>query len=60
MPFALYMVGFLVVMAAVVFAAVVVGVPQQYLAIALAVLVAAALALLVSRLRARLPSGGGR
>jgi hypothetical protein len=31
MPFALYMIGFLVFMAAVVWAAVVVGVPQLYL-----------------------------
>ncbi|MBA2962572.1 MULTISPECIES: hypothetical protein [Ramlibacter] len=56
MPFAVYMVGFLVVMACVVFAAVVIGVPQQYLAIGLAVLVAVAAVLLVSRIRARTPS----
>jgi apolipoprotein N-acyltransferase len=41
-PFAVYMLAFLAVMAAVVFAAVVVGVPQGWLAIGLAVLVVAA------------------
>jgi O-antigen ligase len=56
MPFAVYMVGFLAVMAAVVFAAVVVGVPQQYLAIAVGVLLALAIILLVSRMHARTPS----
>jgi hypothetical protein len=60
MPFAVYMVGFLAVMAAVVFAAVVVGVPQQYLAVGVAVLVVLAIALLVSRIRARTPSGRSR
>ena len=42
MPFAVYMLAFLAVMAAVVFAAVVVGVPQGWLAIGLGVLVIAA------------------
>lgn len=56
MPFAVYMVGFLAVMAAVVFAAVVVGVPQQYLAVGVALLVVLAIVLLVSRIRARRPT----
>lgn len=39
MPFAVYMLGFLVFMAGVVWAAVVVGVPQQYIAIGAALLI---------------------
>ena len=38
MSFAAYMIGFLVFMAGVVWAAVVIGVPQQYIAIGAAVL----------------------
>ncbi len=53
MPFSAYMVGFLLVMAVVVFAAVVIGVPQQYLAIGVAVLVAGFISVVVSRTRAR-------
>ena len=41
MSFAVYMVAFLVFMAGVVWAAVVVGVPQQYIAIGAAVLIGA-------------------
>ncbi len=44
MPFAAYMVGFLVFMAGVVWAAVVVGVPQEYIAIGAAVLIGAGIA----------------
>jgi hypothetical protein len=57
MPFAVYMVGFLAVMAAVVFAAVVVGVPQQYLAVGVGVLLVLAIVFVISRIRARTPSG---
>jgi len=53
MPFAVYMIGFLFVMAVLVFAAVVLGVPQQYLAIGVGVIVAAFIAVVVSRARAR-------
>jgi hypothetical protein len=42
MPFAAYMIGFLVFMAGVVWAAVVIGVPQQYIAIGAALLIGAA------------------
>jgi hypothetical protein len=57
MPFAVYMVGLLAVMAAVVFAAVVVGVPQQYLAVGVGVLLVLAIVFVISRIRARTPSG---
>jgi Flp pilus assembly protein TadB len=53
MPFAVYMIGFLFVMAVLVFAAVVLGVPQQYLAIGVGVIVAAFIAVVVARARAR-------
>ena len=52
-PFAIYMIGFLLVMGVVVFAAVVAGLPQDYLAIGVAVLVAGFIAVVVSRTRAR-------
>ena len=42
MPFSLYMIGFLVFMAGVVWAAVVVGVPQLYITFGAVVLIAAA------------------
>ena len=51
--FAAYMVGFLVVMAVLVFAAVVVGVPQQYVAIGVAVLLLGFVAVVVKRSKAR-------
>jgi Flp pilus assembly protein TadB len=51
--FAAYMVGFLVVMAVLVFAAVVIGVPQQYVAIGVAVLLLGFVAVVVQRSRAR-------
>lgn len=41
MPFAAYMIGFLAFMAGVVWAAVVVGVPREFIAIGAAVLIAA-------------------
>ena len=54
MTFAASMIGFLVFMAGVVWAAVVVGVPQQYIAIGAAVLLVAALVAAVMLAR-RLP-----
>jgi membrane protein implicated in regulation of membrane protease activity len=60
MPFALYMIGFLVFMAGVVWAAVVVGVPQQYIAIGALVLLTVAIALAVSRTRSRRPPNRNR
>ncbi|HZY20100.1 MAG TPA: hypothetical protein VFE82_16640 [Ramlibacter sp.] len=54
MSFAIYMIGFLVFMAGVVWAAVVVGVPQAYIAIGAVVLLAVAIVFVVTRSR-RLP-----
>jgi hypothetical protein len=51
MYFALYMIGFLVFMAAVVWAAVVVGVPQLYIGIAVLVLLVIGMVTAVSRSR---------
>jgi hypothetical protein len=51
MSFALYMIGFLVFMAAVVWAAVVVGVPQLYIGIAVLVLLVIGMVTAVSRSR---------
>jgi hypothetical protein len=53
MPFALYMIGFLVFMAGVVWAAVVVGVPQLYITIGALVLIAAGAAVGFGRSRSR-------
>lgn len=55
MSFALYMIAFLVFMAAVVWAAVVVGVPQLYIGMALLVLVAIGVLSAITRTRARTP-----
>lgn len=55
MPFAFYMIGFLVVMAGIVWAAVVVGVPQLYLGIGLLLLLGVGVITAVSRSRRRLP-----
>lgn len=52
-PFAVYMIGFLVFMAGVVWAAVVVGVPQLYITLGALVLIAIALIVGVSRSRSR-------
>jgi hypothetical protein len=51
MSFARYMIGFLVVMAVLVWAAVVAGVPQQYLAIGVLVLLVVAVLTAVQRTR---------
>ena len=51
MSFARYMIGFLLVMAMLVWAAVVVGVPQQYLAIGVLVLLVGGIAVAVQRTR---------
>jgi len=53
MPFALYMIGYLVFMAVVVWAAVVVGVPQLYLTIGALVLIVVGVIVGVARGRAR-------
>ncbi len=55
MPFAVYMLAFLAVMALLVFAAVVVGVPQGWLAIGLAVLVVLAVVVGAQRVRRATP-----
>lgn len=59
MPFAVYMLGFLLFMAVVVWAAVVVGVPQLYITLAALVLLAIGglVALARSRARPRRPRG---
>ena len=54
MSFAIYMIGFLLFMAVVVWAAVVVGMPQLYIGIALLVVLAIAGATAVSKSRQRL------
>lgn len=53
MPFALWMIGFLVFMAGVVWAAVVVGVPQIYITIGAVVLIAIGAVIAVARNRSR-------
>ena len=53
MPFAVYMIGFLVFMAGVVWAAVVVGVPQLYITLGALVLIAVAAVVAVGRSRSR-------
>ena len=53
MPFAVYMIGFLVFMAAVVWAAVVVGVPQLYITFGALVLIIVGAAVALSRSRTR-------
>lgn len=53
MPFAVYMIGFLVFMAGVVWAAVVVGVPQLYITIGALVLIAVGAVIGLSRSRSR-------
>jgi hypothetical protein len=53
MSFALYMIGFLVFMAVVVWAAVVVGVPQLYIGIAMLVLLLIGAVAAVRKTRAR-------
>lgn len=53
MPFALYMIGFLVFMAAVVWAAVVVGVPQLYLTFGALALIVIGAIVGVARSRSR-------
>ncbi len=55
MPFALYMVGFLVFMAGVVWAAVVVGVPQLYITFGALALAAIGLIIALARGRHRRP-----
>jgi hypothetical protein len=52
-PFAVYMIGFLVFMAGVVWAAVVVGVPQLYITLGALVLIAVAAVVAASRSRHR-------
>lgn len=51
MPFAVYMIGFLVFMAGVVWAAVVVGVPQIYITLGALVLIAVGVVVAVARSR---------
>lgn len=53
MPFALWMIGFLVFMAGVVWAAVVVGVPQIYITIGAMALIAIGAVIAVARNRSR-------
>ena len=53
MPFALYMIGFLVFMAGVVWAAVVVGVPQLYITVGALVLIVVAVVAGLTRSRMR-------
>ncbi len=55
MSFALYMIGFLIFMAGVVWAAVVVGVPQIYIAIGALILLGIGIFSAVSRTRAKDP-----
>lgn len=55
MSFALYMIGFLVFMAGVVWAAVVVGVPQLYIGIGVLILLGIGIFSAVSRTRAKDP-----
>jgi hypothetical protein len=55
MSFALYMIGFLIFMAGVVWAAVVVGVPQLYIGIGVLILLGIGIFSAVSRTRAKDP-----
>ena len=61
MPFAVYMIGFLVFMAGVVWAAVVVGVPQIYITLGALVLIVLGAIVAVARSRShRRQTGGDR
>ena len=59
MPFAVWMISFLLVMALLVWAAVVAGIPQLYLAAGVLVLVVVAVAVAVRRRRRWPPQDGG-